>query len=99
MVQIKEMDGELSIVVTHGNRITVNSLPPGADENQVNELLADAVRGERDALLGACDWTRMDDCPIGEGQREAWRAYRQALRDIPQQAGFPHEVEWPEKPE
>lgn len=53
------------------------------------------VRGERDDLLQGSDWTQVADAPVDQA---AWAAYRQALRDITQQDGFPHEVVWPEKP-
>jgi hypothetical protein len=55
------------------------------------------IRAERDALLAATDWTQLPDVP--EAIREAYAVYRQALRDVPQQAGFPDDVEWPVKPE
>ena len=53
------------------------------------------VRSERDMLLAACDWTQVSDAPV---DRTAWAAYRQALRDVPAQAGFPDDVTWPTKP-
>ena len=65
--------------------------PPPTDEE-----LAAAIRAERDALLVQTDWTQLPDVP--ESTREAWADYRQALRDIPQQEGFPRTVNWPEKP-
>jgi hypothetical protein len=61
------------------------------------EEKAEAIRAERDALLAATDWTQLPDVP--EDIREAYAAYRQALRDVPQQAGFPDAVLWPPKPE
>lgn len=62
------------------------------------EEQADQVRAKRDALLAATDWTQVLDAPIDEPAREAMRAYRQALRDIPQQEGFPDPVTWPDLP-
>lgn len=60
-----------------------------------------AARNKRDELLriqidtiNAVRWAAMD-----EAQRTAWTAYRQALLDVPQQAGFPFDVSWPIKPE
>jgi hypothetical protein len=61
------------------------------------EEKAAAIRAERDALLAATDWTQLPDVP--ESIRDAYAVYRQALRDIPQQSGFPDVVEWPVKPE
>ena len=58
----------------------------------------EAARAERDARLLACDWTTKADVPMSEARRAAWLAYRQALRDVPQQAGFP-DVGWPVPPD
>lgn len=57
--------------------------------------LAALARDRRDGLLAASDWTQVADAPINQA---AWAAYRQALRDIPQQAGFPRDIAWPVKP-
>lgn len=56
---------------------------------------ANSVREQRDALLAESDWTQVADAPV---DKSAWAAYRQALRDIPQQAGFPTQIDWPVKP-
>lgn len=58
-------------------------------------LLAAQVRADRNDRLAACDWTQLPDSPV-DGQ--AWLAYRQALRDLTKQAGFPQTVEWPAAP-
>ncbi len=60
--------------------------------------LADSVRAERDRRLTACDYRCMPDYPQSDSERAAWAQYRQALRDVPSQAGFPGEVEWPVEP-
>ena len=56
---------------------------------------ADSVRADRDKRLSDCDWTQAADAPVDQ---TAWAAYRQALRDVPGQAGFPWTVTWPETP-
>lgn len=61
-----------------------------------NEQLASEARSTRDALLKGSDWTQLDDAPVNH---QAWADYRQALRDIPEQAGFPADIKWPENPE
>ena len=61
-----------------------------------SEEVASSVRIERDKLLTQSDWTQVADAPVDQA---AWATYRQALRDIPQQAGFPYSVTWPTKPE
>jgi len=65
------------------------------DERQL-EQEAEEVRTQRDALLSQSDWTQVPDAPVDQ---QAWAEYRQALRDLPQQAGFPTEITWPAKPE
>jgi hypothetical protein len=57
---------------------------------------ADAVRSERNARLTASDWTQVADAPVDKAE---WATYRQALRDISAQEGFPNTVEWPTQPE
>lgn len=54
------------------------------------------VREKRDALLAASDWTQLKDVPVEVS--EQWQEYRQALRDLPQQEGFPFQVVFPNKP-
>jgi len=56
---------------------------------------AKSVRDERNRKLTASDWTQVADAPVDQA---AWATYRQALRDIPNQEGFPWEVTWPEEP-
>ena len=61
--------------------------------------LGDIRRATRDRLLTACDWTQLPDSPLDETAKAAWATYRQALRDVPAQDGFPLTVNWPEAPE
>lgn len=55
---------------------------------------AQGVRNQRDQLIADTDWMALSDSTL----TPAWAAYRQALRDITAQAGFPHTVDWPVKP-
>jgi len=71
------------------------SFDPMQDE-KTNAKQADEVRKERNALLASTDWTQVADAPV---DKEAWAAYRQSLRDITAQEGFPWAVEWPTQPE
>lgn len=50
----------------------------------------------RRELLVASDWTQVADAPVDQA---AWATYRQALRDIPEQAGFPQDIQWPPEPQ
>jgi len=56
---------------------------------------AQAVRAQRNALLSVSDRTQLLDAP---SDKPMWAAYRQALRDVPVQVGFPYNVVWPTKP-
>lgn len=66
-----------------------------AAKTSLDSAHAVVVRGDRNARLEACDWTQLQDSPV---DRAAWATYRQALRDITKQAGFPWEVQWPAEP-
>ena len=66
-----------------------------APEPTDDELAAEA-RAKRNAKLVATDWIVLADAPVAN--KAAWCAYRQALRDIPEQRGFPREIEWPVPP-
>jgi len=62
---------------------------------QKDAEFATNARNQRDTLLTQTDWTQVADAPV---DKAAWAAYRQALRDVPQQIGFPTTITWPEKP-
>ena len=53
------------------------------------------VRTSRNDLLTKCDWTQIAD---STADKPVWATYRQALRDVTVQAGFPWNVTWPVKP-
>jgi hypothetical protein len=59
---------------------------------------AKSVRASRDEKLKDCDWTQLDDTPLSNTVKTTWATYRQALRDIPAQSGFPWTITWPETP-
>jgi hypothetical protein len=54
-----------------------------------------SVRQQRDKKLKDSDWTQVIDAPVDQA---AWAAYRQALRDVTSQTGFPWTIEWPVAP-
>ena len=66
-----------------------------AANTQSPEEAAAEVRHMRDNLLSSSDWTQVLDAPADQ---VSWAEYRQALRDITQQAGFPNDVTWPTSP-
>jgi len=70
---------------------TWNEVP----ESFFTEQKAAFIRSERDNLLKQSDWTQLSDAPVDAA---AWATYRQALRDLPEQSGFPGDIVWPTKP-
>lgn len=63
---------------------------------RVDADAAKGVREERTKKLAACDWTQLADAPVDS---LAWSNYRQQLRDLTKQPGFPHVVVWPDTPQ
>jgi len=67
-----------------------------ADETaEYDADMAASNRSTRDNLLSQSDWTQVSDAPV---DATVWATYRQALRDITDQAGFPNDINWPVKP-
>ena len=60
-----------------------------------NAAQAASVRAERNQKLADTDWTQVADAPV---DKAAWATYRQALRDVTAQDGFPWAIIWPEMP-
>jgi hypothetical protein len=67
---------------------------PDPSRNDVTAELIKDMRYERDNLLSTTDWTANSDVTM----TTEMTAYRQALRDVPAQSGFPSEITWPDKP-
>jgi len=59
------------------------------------ELTASAL-SKRATLLAQCDWTQLPDVPLST--KSAWASYRQELRDITAQPGYPRKIIWPNPP-
>ena len=60
---------------------------------------AKGVRATRDRLIAETDWIVIKNLELNQNVPGIWEVYRQNLRDVPAQAGFPHNVTWPTKPE
>ncbi|WP_227105119.1 phage tail assembly chaperone [Chromobacterium rhizoryzae] len=93
--------GKIITSGANGNPIAIDPPPPSADQ------LADQVRAQRDQLLGNTQWLvqrHRDQLEIGGAttlsadQLKELQTYRQALRDVPAQKGFPASVTWPTVP-
>ena len=59
---------------------------------------AKSVRTARDDKLKECDWVVIKNLELNANIPGAWEVYRQALRDIPAQSGFPWTITWPTQP-
>ncbi len=70
--------------------------PDFPSPKEEEEALARLVRSQRDQRLRATDWTQLPDVPAAT--RAAYVEYRRALRNIPDQQGFPAAVVWPVAP-
>jgi hypothetical protein len=88
---------EAAPVLEDGSWVQSWAISPASDEeiSQRTGELASNLREQRNALLSASDWTQVADAPVDQA---AWATYRQALRDITAQEGFPHSVNWPVNP-
>jgi hypothetical protein len=64
-------------------------------EQLPSEQVSQTVRNIRDRLLQASDWVVSRSYERQQPVPESWATYREALRDVPQQAGFPYNVQWP----
>jgi len=93
-----EVYGEETFTLGDGVVIVTRAVLP-MPQDQIDTLTAEQaaqVRAERNAKLSASDWTQVVDAPVDQA---VWATYRQALRDITSQSGFPWTVNWPAQPE
>lgn len=65
----------------------------------IDDRAAERVRAQRDKLLSETDWFVIKAKETGTNLSAGFKAYRQALRDITTQESFPHNINWPNKPE
>ena len=65
---------------------------------EYDTVLAASARQKRDRLIAATDYLVTPDYPISDDRLAKIKTYRQALRDIPEQSGFPRTITWPKKP-
>jgi len=67
--------------------------------HEAHEAAVDSARAKRDRLLTDSDWVTIRATDTGNPVPTDWQTYRQALRDITEQTGFPENIDWPIKPE
>lgn len=89
-----EFDSQTEALEWTGTGFEIRPLNPQELQLEFDRKAAE-VRQYRNALLAHSDWTQLSDAPV---DRSAWAVYRQSLRDVTAQAGFPGSVDWPEMP-
>lgn len=97
---VEQVNGKWFTKYVLGPIFVDNEQATAAEQEAAYNLLKDteqakAVRTSRNQLLNESDWTQVADAPV---DKAVWATYRQALRDISTQTGFPWNVEWPVKP-
>jgi hypothetical protein len=80
-----------------GNKWVLNWGVRDLTQFEIDEM-ADQERSARNQRLSDCDWTQLSDAPLTDAKKAEWEAYRQALRDISDQSGFPYDINWPVDP-
>lgn len=101
------IEGEYSASTHYVKRGEALPLPPKMNDEPVFDYLlerwVDQAGGDprpildrRQKLLRDSDWTQLPDVPLST--KQLWAAYRQALRDITSQPGYPLHVVWPVPP-
>lgn len=98
---VEEVDGKWYTKYILGPVFTDTEDATAEEQEAVYKALMDAeqaasVRSSRSDKLKDSDWTQVEDAPV---DKAAWATYRQELRDITTQAGFPWTVVWPTQPE
>ena len=82
-----------------GNKSSgIGSIAIVLTDAEYDTVLAASARQKRDRLIAATDYLVTPDYPISTDRLAKVKIYRQALRDIPEQSGFPHTITWPDKP-
>jgi hypothetical protein len=100
---VEQVDGKWVWRWSIGPVFTDNEDGTAAEQEAAYKARIDAeaaknVRSTRDSKLAECDWLVIKSVETGVALAADWAAYRQALRDVPAQANFPHTITWPEKP-
>ena len=95
---VNEDDNDITLTIRkaikNGDLDVADYVEPTVDV----EDLATKIRMQRNNLLKQTDYLMMSDYPIESDRLGKVKIYRQALRDIPEQAGFPRTITWPDKP-
>lgn len=97
---LTEIDYEIGLCPNAGFQFNVNSKTwiDVRTEQQKYDEAAQPIIQTRNQLLSISDWTQIPNNPLTTDQQTAWATYRQELRDITTQSGYPFNVIWPTPP-
>ena len=100
---VEEIDGQWFTKYVVGPVFTDTEEATAAEqradyEQRIDEKAAEGARSQRNKLLSETDWVVTKAFETSTEIDASTTTYRQALRDVPEQEGFPHEVVWPELP-
>ena len=100
---VEEIEGNWYTKYILGPVFTDTEESSAAEQEAAYKAMKDAeqaksVRAQRDAKLAECDWRVIKALESNTPQDFAWAEYRQALRDVTSQAGFPWTINWPTQP-
>jgi len=89
-IEVNVQTGEQRVVELTDEEIAAlpQNIPPTANE----------IRAKRNSLLSETDWLVIRSVEEGQPLSAEWVAYRSALRNVPEQSGFPQDVNWPTVP-
>lgn len=93
-------DGIVSVSVRNAynnGELNIAEFPENEEDPDYSRKKYEIIQ-RRNNLLNDSDYLMMVDYPISDEKKQEIKVYRQALRDIPQQDGFPDNIVWPDKP-
>ena len=85
-------------ITNEDGTVTTAAAQEAAHKARIDDEAAKNVRATRDRLIAETDWIVIKNLELNQNVPGIWEVYRQNLRDVPSQAGFPHEITWPIKP-
>lgn len=97
---VEQIDGKWYTKYSVGPVFTDNEQGTAAEQEASYKAQKDAeqaksLRQQRNTKLSECDWTQLGDSPV---DKAVWATYRQELRDLTKQSGFPWNITWPTAP-
>lgn len=93
----EEVEAFIDSRVTQPNYWRIAYATDEAKKAAEKPMYEETVRAERNYLLAKYDWTSTSS-DLSDDKKAEWKTYREALRDLPDQSGFPYTHTWPTKP-